>query len=644
MKKLLSILLCAAWLTCIAAETAPPASAFFNNVEAGNASISPDGTMVAMRLSAPGTRAGLVLVNLADNSVRLLARFKDADIKNVFWLNTKRLAYTLTYSDTKPGETSAGLYAADIDGTKVVGLAPADIARRSFAESEGFMGPEQTPPSAAGLDLLNSDNMLVMFRNEDEQEARLSSLNTRSRERNELNAPDGAFNLIVGADRRARVALVRDGAQHALFIKNDFSWRKLATFAPLAPNAVMPLLYDGTLYVQSRNGGDRVGIYTYDIAAAALAKAPLVAAPDFDIEGRFVNDGKRALGVRIETDAEMTVWFDPALKALQAEIDALLPATVNRISRGVRSVTPFVLVKSYSPRHPGQVLVYNRDAKKFTQLGRALPGIVPEKMSESEMVRYPARDGLTIPAYLTLPLGKPARKLPLIVLVGGNPSERRDHWSWDSEVQFLTSRGYAVIQPQVRGTPGFGAAHLNAGLGQWGLGMQDDVADAARWAIKQGMADPERVCVVGALFGGYAAMMGVIRDPDLFRCAVSYSGIVDIGMMFKNDWADFPRSGRGLDRTLLIGDPKRDKDKFIAVSPLQQAARIKRPVLLAYGAEDVRVPGKHGQMLFDAVKPHNPQAEFHWFDANGQAPSLESNRADLWTKIEQFLERHIGSR
>ena len=253
--------------------------------------------MLAMRLSAPGMRAGIVLVNLADNSVRLLARSTDADIEDVFWLNTKRLGYTVTYSDTKPGETSAGLYAADTDGTKVVGLAPAVIAKRSFAESEGFVGPEMTPPSAAGLDLLNSDNMLVMFRYEDEQDSRLGSLNTRSRERNELNAPDGTFNLIVGADRRGRVALTRDGAQHALVIKNGFSWRKLATFAPLAANAVMPLLYDGTLYVQSRNGGDRVGIYTYDIAAAALAKAPLVAAPDFDIEGHRFLSQQRMAGV-----------------------------------------------------------------------------------------------------------------------------------------------------------------------------------------------------------------------------------------------------------------------------------------------------------------------------------------------------------
>lgn len=418
----------------------------------------------------------------------------------------------------------------------------------------------------------------------------------------------------------------------------------MASFAPLAADAVTPLLYDGTLYVQSRNGGDRLGVYTYEIAAGALAKAPLVASPDYDIEGSFVSDGKRMLGLRIETDAESTVWFDQAMKALQAEIDALLPATVNRISRGVRSVTPFILVDSYSPRHPGQVLIYNRDTKKLASIGRALPDIVPEKMAETELVRYAARDGLKVPAYLTLPLGKPAKKLPLIVLVGANPSEGRDHWSWDSNVQFLASRGYAVIQPQVRGTPGFGAAHVNAGIGQWGRGMQDDVADAARWAIKQGTADPERVCVVGTLFGGYAALMGVIRDADLFRCAVSYSGIVDIGMMFKNDWADFPSSGRGLDRKLLIGDPKADKDKFIAVSPLHQAARIQRPVLLAYGAEDVRVPGKHGKMLFDAIKPHNPQAEFHWFDDKGQAPSLEGNRVELWTRIEQFLDRHIGSR
>lgn len=645
MKNILALLLCAAWLPCSAADPLPPASAFFGNVQTGGASISPDGRMVAMLAKAPGTRTGVVLVNLADNSPRLLARFKNADIRSVFWLSTKRLGYTATYSDESPGEERAGLYASDIDGSKLKGLAPAIIARRSFAESEDFPGPDKTPGTLDGLNAQNSDNMIVIVHYDgDEIDAHLRILNTRTGARDDLSAPTGTFNWIVDANKQPRVVLARDGDRHAMFAKGGYAWRKLATFAPMSADAIMPKLYDGTLYVQSRNGGDRVSLYTYDIGAAALAKNALVASPDYDIEGGFISDDKKLLGVSIETDAESTVWFDPEMKALQAEIDEALPSVVNRIERGVRSETPFILVHSYSPRHPGQTLVYNRDTRKFTRLGQALPGIVAEKMAETEMVRYPARDGMKIPAYLTLPLGKPATKLPLIVLVGANPSEGRDHWSWDSSVQFLASRGYAVIQPQVRGTPGFGAAHVNAGIGQWGRGMQDDVADAARWAIKQGTADPERVCVVGTLFGGYAALMGVIRDADLFRCAVSYSGIVDIGMMFKNDWADFPSSGRGLDRKLLIGDPKADKDKFIAVSPLHQAARIQRPVLLAYGAEDVRVPGKHGKMLFDAVKPHNPQAQFHWFDDKGQPPSLEGNRVELWTHIEQFLERHIGSR
>ena len=189
---------------------------------------------------------------------------------------------------------------------------------------------------------------------------------------------------------------------------------------------------------------------------------------------------------------------------------------------------------------------------------------------------------------------------------------------------------------------GFGKAYFEAGLKQWGLRMQDDLADGAKWAIAQGIADPKRICVIGSVYGGYAALMGMVKDPQLFRCAVSWAGIGDIGSMFKSKWPEFPPEVEGRTMNGLVGDPDTDQAQFAATSPIANGARIKGPVFLAYGAEDVQVPGTHGKRIFDAIRPANAQVEFHLYNQKGQDWSLVGNRVDMWSKIEKFLERSVG--
>jgi dipeptidyl aminopeptidase/acylaminoacyl peptidase len=350
--------------------------------------------------------------------------------------------------------------------------------------------------------------------------------------------------------------------------------------------------------------------------------------------------------MRLTTDTEFTMWFDPTMKALQQQVDALLPATVNLISAGSRSTSPYVLVESYSDVSPLAFMVYNTQTKAFRQIGATRPNIDPARMGRQQPVRYKARDGLEIPALLTLPPKSSGKNLPLVVLVHGGPYVRGGSWGWTAETQFLASRGYAVLEPEFRGSAGFGSAHFRAGWKQWGLAMQNDVADGAKWAIGQGIVDPKRICIAGASYGGYSALMGLINDPDLFKCAVNWVGVTDINLMYDGKWNfqnDLSDRFRKYGMPELIGDQVKDAAQLKATSPLMQAARVTQPLLLAYGGQDQRVPAYHGEKFYQAVKAHNPNVEWILYPAEGHGWTLPQTHVNFWGRVETFLDRHIGN-
>jgi dipeptidyl aminopeptidase/acylaminoacyl peptidase len=266
--------------------------------------------------------------------------------------------------------------------------------------------------------------------------------------------------------------------------------------------------------------------------------------------------------------------------------------------------------------------------------------IDPKTQSEMDFVKVTARDGLRIPTYITFPVGKPKKNLPMIVLVHGGPWVRGQSWGWDREVQFLASRGYAVIEPQFRGSTGFGMEHFKKGWKQWGLAMQDDLADAAQWAINEGIADPKRICIAGASYGGYAATMGLIMHPELFRCAVNWVGVTDIDLLFSPIWSDINEESKRYGMKTMIGDPEKDGAQFKATSPIVNAHKIKQPILLAYGERDERVPIIHGTKLRDALKVHNQNVEWIAYENEGHSWARTETKIDFWTRVEQFLTKH----
>ena len=429
-----------------------------------------------------------------------------------------------------------------------------------------------------------------------------------------------------------------------IFLKDpSTNWREIAAFNPATEDGFEPLLYlNEKLYVRAYNGRDTKAIFRYDLVKSAIEAEPIVIAPGFDVDGDFIIANNKILGFRLLAESEVTVWYDEAMKKVQKEIDDLLPNTFNTIARGEKSETSFVLIDAHSDSDPHTFYLFNSDTKKLTQLGVTSPGLTSEQIVTRSLVQYKARDGLTIPAYVTLPNVAVKRHLPMVVLIGAKPWQRSASSSWNPEVPFLAGRGYVVLQPEARGTAGYGARYFKAGWQQWGRAMQDDIADGVRWAISEGIADPKRICIAGTMYGGYAALMGLIKEPALFKCGISWTGIADLSLMFENHWKDFPNAPDVNRMATLVGE--NDAAKLKNISPLENASLIKQPVLLAHGEEDQMVPFSHALQLYKAIKAGNPNVEWVTYSQGGRESPLATNRIDFWVRVEKFLSSHIGSK
>jgi dipeptidyl aminopeptidase/acylaminoacyl peptidase len=295
------------------------------------------------------------------------------------------------------------------------------------------------------------------------------------------------------------------------------------------------------------------------------------------------------------------------------------------------------LVRVWSDRNPGDFYLFDTVAKKADYLLGQRDWFDPDSMAELRPVSLKARDGLALHGYLTIPHGSDGKNLPLIVMPHGGPFGLFDSWGFDPELQMFAAAGYAVLQVNFRGSGNHGRAFEHAGAREWGGKMQDDVTDATRWAIAEGIADAKRICIHGASYGGYAALMGVVREPDLYRCASGYIGVYDLPMMHRV--GDTEDSGMG--RTFLrewIGPP----DQLDAVSPVNLADRIKVPVLLAAGGEDERAPIQHTEQMERALKNAGVPVETVYYPTEGHGFYKLEHQTEYYTKLLAFLQRHLG--
>jgi dipeptidyl aminopeptidase/acylaminoacyl peptidase len=638
-----------------------PLASFFDSSSFGGALLSPSGRYLAARSGAPGRRTVLAVIDLQENTLKVVAGFRDADIGHVVWVNDERLAFDLTDREVGPRDTylGAGLFAVNRDGSGMRQLA--DRRGEDFVSERSSMAAKKILPWSTFLMGQNgsqdSEWLYVTSYDFDDYDGHVRNvnllrLNTLNGQSSVVQRPARVDGWMLDNQGKPRLALGHERDQTTLYYLDpaDDKWRTLVSYQSYTggKGAFTPLGFgtDGTLYVTARRGKDTQALYAFDYKGGKVQDEPLIETEGYDFAGGLIANRAKLLGVRYETDAQASIWFDPAMKTLQEKIDKLLPSTVNMVSVAPSPDAPWVLVRSYSDVQPAVYMLYNVQSGKLNKVGEARPAIDARRMATQEVLRYKARDGLDIPALLTLPAGTPkGAKLPMVVLVHGGPYVRGSTWGWSAQTQFLASRGYAVLEPEFRGSTGFGAKHFTAGWKQWGLKMQDDIADGTRWAIAQGIADPKRICIAGASYGGYATLMGLVNDPDLYRCGVDWVGVTDIQLLYDGHWSfksDMSDEWKSYGMPEMVGDPVKNAAQFTATSPLQQAARITQPLLMAYGGVDHRVPMYHGRKFYDAVTKTNKQVEWIEYQDEGHGWSLPKNQIDFWGRVEKFLDKNIG--
>ncbi len=656
---LVGALLAGATAPALAAPLLPPVSAFFETPYLGEVTLSPKGSMVAMAIRRDdGTLAIEVRETANPAKGSELARVDNVNvgIADIHWINEKRLGYTLKNLG-KNSSTFLDEFAIDVDGSDRRHLISGNWNHDQEAPTGTMIGSRMLTAGHMYVGAVHdgSDDILIvkfLWNNTEimSESSRLYRLNTRTQRLTpafEGSQPAAIKDWMTDNDGVPRVVTSKVQGRCTTYYRkpDDTTWTNIDSGQCLELGTLFqPRFFDGSdsLYVNAAHNG-YAALYRYNLAAMKLDPEPVVETPGFDFRGAPIIDfdSKRMLGLYLTTDANTTVWFNAALKADQAKIDAALPG-INRIICAAHCLaSPILLVRRETDRRPSEYVLYTRATGKMVGLGSAHPGILPAQMGERSFHRYKARDGREIPVYVTLPAEKADGPRPAVVLVHGGPAVRGGSWEWDDEAAFLASRGYVVIQPEFRGGAGFGSDHLRAGFRQWGAAMQDDLADAAQWAVKQGWADPARIGIMGASYGGYATLMGLIKDPQLFRVGVAWAGVTDLGLMFTSSSSDATRENLGYSMRTMIGDPDTDAELFRKYSPLQRATELKQPLLLAHGADDRRVPLEHATRFYRAVKSNNPKAELIIYDDEQHGWRKQQTLLDFWKRVETFLDTNL---
>ena len=656
---LLCLLLSAAPLLARADEPPPPVADFFREPSFAGAALSPNGKKVAMVVFGSDKRGQLAVFDI-DNprSAKLLAGVDKVDVYQVRWVNDQRLVFNVIDSAKLLDHNIwPGLWAVNADGEDLRQLIYVDYDEVATVGTHfnARILPWNWRLHSALHD--GSDDVLIqrhLFDNQGEAtDTGLVRLNTRDAHREGL-VKNGPGNVIYWwADRKGTpvAAITLRKSLSAFYLAQpDGSWTKAFETDGWTDNVPTPLAMDaqGELWMvgaDPERKTDQGVLLRYKIRDPAAKPKVVMHLKGYDFDGRLVIERQtdEVLGVNFEADAPGSHWFNARMRAIQADIDAQLGSTINTIECSNCLEAENLLVIARSDRQPELLMRYEVATKKLTPLLGSRSWIKASQMGGREPFTFKARDGLSLPVMVTFPPGprKPGR--PAVVLVHGGPNVRGTHWEWDADAQFLATRGYVVIEPEYRGSTGYGYKLFSAGFKQWGLKMQDDIADAGDWAASQGFIDPKRMCIAGASYGGYAALMGLVRYGDRYQCGIEWAGVTDIMLKFTSRESDASEVSRQYGMPKLVGDPVKDAQQLHDTSPVNVAARITKPLLMAHGGADVRVPLEHANAMRDALKAAgNKDVEWVLYPEEGHGWTRLADNVDFWTRVEKFLARHIG--
>lgn len=362
-----------------------------------------------------------------------------------------------------------------------------------------------------------------------------------------------------------------------------------------------------------------------------------------DAAGPMYDRNQRLVGLGVVGDNGTYTFYEPRLEQAWNTLVQGLPGKRLRLA-SFSSDYQTVVVRSESDTDAGTYYLYDAAARSVSVVGRAYPDVGPEGIASVSMIAYTAADGMELYGYLTLPRGRSASDLPLILLPHGGPASR-DYARFDWWPQAMASRGYAVFQPQFRGSDGFGEAYLQAGYGEWGRKMQTDLTDGIDHLAGLGIIDPERVCVVGASYGGYAALAGVAMQPEAYRCAVSVAGVADLRQMLRSEARAVGYGNQSRNPVIRYWNRFMDGAGYNDASldersPAQLVSKIKAPVLLLHGRDDTVVPYEQSEIMYEAMRNAGKEVVMTPLEGEDHWLSFPATRLHMLTETIEFIEEH----
>lgn len=625
--------------TPMAADTAAapvppqiPLRDFFRNIDRGYFRVSGDGRTLGFMQPALGddgkTKRLNIFVQPLDGSrpvgePRQLTRESARDISNYFWKGGDTLLYTKDFG----GDENFHVVAVDAASGKITDLTPFENVR------------------AAVLDDLPQDpqHILVQHNQRDKRAFDVYRVNVKTGAQTLVaQNPGNIVGWQTDHTGAVRMGVASDGVNNTLLYRAT----EAEPFKPLLTTdfrtQVNPQFFDAAnarFYAISNRGRDKAALVLID-PSKPDAEELIYAHPKVDLDGAAWSRVRQTLALAAyNVDKPGRHYFDAETQRMFERLEKQLPGNSLMLQSATLAEDKYI-VAAFNDRTQGARYLYDAKADTLALLGEISPWLKTEQMAAMQPIRYTARDGLEIPGYLTLPVGRPAKNLPCVVNPHGGPWAR-DGWGFNPEVQFLANRGYCVLQMNFRGSTGYGRAFWEASFKQWGLAMQDDITDGVQWLVQQGIADPKRIAIYGASYGGYATLSGVTKTPDLYAAAVNYVGVSNL-FTFMNTippyWEPFRQQ-----MYQMVGNPEdaADKARMTATSPALNADKIKTPLLVAQGARDPRVNKAESDQIVAALRARGVDVEYIVKDNEGHGFANEENRFEFYGAMERFLAKHL---
>ncbi|MEO8524028.1 MAG: S9 family peptidase [Caldimonas sp.] len=611
--------------------------------------VSRNGKYFAVTIPING-KMNVAVVDLETRKGTALTNFDNFDVISMRWVGNDRLLFSLGQRDSPTGPGSflgGGLFMVSRDGKESRQLA--STVQELRKNRQNVYRPMRVLRNIPGSD----DEVIVEATLRDSESYDVYRLNIVTGRTTLLTStrPTLAESWLLDRNRIPRVvtAEIKNTTTKAVYYRkteND-PFEEIARYDETKPGTFDPLYFEAnnqTMLVATNANRNTTGIYRYDPNTKKLGD--LVAEDaKFDLDSVDTDPvTDELLGYTVDAEKPRQVLLTENDKRIQRMVDSALPGTFNSFEK-VRG--DLYLVSSYSDRSPMNWYILDEGKRTLEDLFSSRPWLTPDKLTEMRPFVLKTRDGLEIPSYYFLPIGyKPGQKLPTVVHIHGGPFARADEWGGGygyREAQILASRGYAVVLPNFRITPGFGSKIFYSGFGAYGKQMVDDHEDAAKWAIAQGFADPDRICISGASYGGYATLMSLARFPDVFKCGIAGAAPTDMEVQLTSPQGDTAGNASGVEFwKAVIGVTDTSKIPH-DISPVYLADKIKQPVMLYWGADDIRVPIEQGNVMIRALeKAGNPPKVVLIKKEEGHGFGRVENNIDLYTKMLDFLDTNIG--